>query len=278
MTHWTFDAGDLIAETYRVVRTLGRGGNGEVYHAESAAGEHVAVKVIAGTSESSAASVWHQARAMGQVQSAHVPRVYAPMVDSRAGTVFVTELVRGESLIHRLKRDGPMRFRELKPIVSQVWTALHAVHSANILHCNIKPSNVVLGADNHVTLIDFCSARMAGPDGLIIAPDRSTSLGWFSFIPPELIGRSTSMGTAGDIYICGTLIFQALSGQLPFAAKNILQMVDLKAKGEPRRLSSIVSGVPPELDHFLGRTLARDPAARFQSAFEARTAWEELDL
>src|SRR5258708_30741875 len=99
------------------------------------------------------------------------------------------------------------------------------------------------------------------------------NLGTFSFMHPEQIGKAKSVDHRADIYSCATLIYQAMSGHLPYAARNILMIVELKAKAEPRPLSSVMdTPVDPRLEQFLARSLTRDPQHRFQTALEAPEA------
>jgi serine/threonine-protein kinase len=103
------------------------------------------------------------------------------------------------------------------------------------------------------------------------------SLGTFSFMPPEQIGKAKTVDHRADIYACATMIYQSMSGQLPYQARNLLIMVEMKQKTDARRLAEAMAGpVDPRLEAFLAKGLAREPADRFQSALEGLTAWREL--
>jgi eukaryotic-like serine/threonine-protein kinase len=103
------------------------------------------------------------------------------------------------------------------------------------------------------------------------------SVGVFSYMPPEQIGKAKTVDLRADIYACSTLIYQALSGQLPFTARNVLVMIETKTKNDPRSLADAMkSEVSPALEDFLARGLARVPASRFATAEEALQAWRAL--
>jgi serine/threonine-protein kinase len=247
-------------------------------------GRVVAVKVLRADSKQKSSAVarfQREARAAGAINSDHVTQVLDVQDDPEQGIVIVFELLEGESLIDRLKRTGPMSFDELFPIVEQVWMGLDAAHAAGVIHRDLKPSNVFLerrpDGQQRVKILDFGISKLPKEVGGDTLTEMGQSLGTFSFMPPEQIGKAKTVDHRADIYASATLIYQAMSGQLPYAAKNILQMVDLKTKAEPRSLSSVLdSPADPRLEAFLAKGLARDPNHRFQSATEALEAWRAL--
>ncbi len=279
------EPGVVVAQRYRIQRQLGRGGMGEVFAAENIrTGRTVAVKVLRADSKQKSSAVARfrrEARAAGAINSDYVTQVLDVEEDADHGIVIVFEILEGESLIDRLKRTGPMTFDELFPIVEQVWMGLSDAHKAGVIHRDLKPSNVFLERRNdgttRVKILDFGISKLPKEVGGDTLTEMGQSLGTFSFMPPEQIGKAKTVDHRADIYAAATLIYQALSGQLPYAAKNILQMVDLKTKSEPRALSSVLEGpVDPRLEAFLRRSLARSPDDRYQSAQEALDAWREL--
>jgi serine/threonine-protein kinase len=279
------EAGVVVAQRYRIQRQLGRGGMGEVFAAENIrTGRVVAVKVLRADSKQKSSAVARfrrEARAAGAINSDYVTQVLDVEEDAEHGIVIVFELLEGESLIERLKRTGPMTFDELFPIVEGVWMGLADAHKSGVIHRDLKPSNVFLerrpdGAVR-VKILDFGISKLPKEVGGDTLTEMGQSLGTFSFMPPEQIGKAKTVDHRADIYACATLIYQAMSGQLPYAAKNILQMVDLKTKSEPRPLSAVLDGpADPRLEAFLQRGLAREPSDRFQSAQEALDAWRAL--
>lgn len=279
------EAGTVLASRYRVQKPLGRGGMGEVFAAENIrTGRVVAVKVLradAKQKSSAVARFKREARAAGAIHSDYVTQVLDVEEDEEHGILIVFEMLEGESLIERLKRAGPMSFDELFPLVEQIWMGLVDAHKAGVIHRDLKPSNVFLerrpDGGVRVKLLDFGISKLPREVGGETLTEMGQSLGTFSFMPPEQIGKAKTVDHRADIYAVATLIYQALSGQLPYAARNILQMVELKTKNEPRKLGEVLDQpVDPALERFLAKALARDPEHRQESAAEALEAWREL--
>ena len=279
------DPGTVVASRYRISRPLGRGGMGEVFAAENIrTGRPVAIKLLRQDSKQKSSAVARfrqEARAAGSINSDHVTQVLDVEEDPEHGVVLVFELLEGESLIDRLKRTGPVPFDELHPIIEQVWMGLADAHRAGIIHRDLKPSNVFLerrpDGTIRVKILDFGISKVPKEVGGETLTEMGQSLGTFSFMPPEQIGKAKTVDHRADIYACATLIFQSLTGQLPYAARNILVMVEMKAKSDPRALAEVMSGATdPRLEAFVARGLARDANQRFQSALEALAAWREL--
>ncbi|MEJ7729355.1 MAG: serine/threonine-protein kinase [Polyangiaceae bacterium] len=279
------DPGTVVANRYRISRQLGRGGMGEVFAAENIrTGRPVAVKLLRSDSKAKSSAVARfrrEARAAGSINSDHVTQVLDVEEDSEHGICLVFELLEGESLIDRLKRTGPIPFDELHSIIEQVWIGLADAHKAGIIHRDLKPSNVFLERRPdgmvRVKILDFGISKLPKEMGGETLTEMGQSLGTFSFMPPEQIGKAKTVDQRADIYACGTLIYQALSGQLPYAARNILVMVEMKAKTDARKLADAMGNtIDPRLEAFLAHTLARDPMQRFQNATEALAVWREL--
>ncbi|WP_437956942.1 protein kinase [Sorangium sp. So ce119] len=279
------EAGTVVANRYRIIRQLGRGGMGEVFAAENIrTGRQVAIKLLRADSKakSSAAERFRrEARAAGSINSDHVTEILDVEEDPEHGIVLVFELLEGESLIDRLKRTGPIAFDELHPIIEQVWMGLADAHRAGIIHRDLKPSNVYLEArpdgSTRVKILDFGISKLPKEMGGETLTEMGQSLGTFSFMPPEQIGKAKTVDHRADIYACATMIYQSMSGQLPYQARNLLIMVEMKQKTDARKLAEAMDGpVDPRLEAFLAKGLAREPADRFQSALEGLTAWREL--
>jgi eukaryotic-like serine/threonine-protein kinase len=280
------EPGTLIAKRYRVLRPLGKGGMGEVFAAENTrTGRQVALKVLRAEAKAKASAIERfrrEARAAGAIRSDYVTQVLDVEDDPEHGIVLVFELLEGESLVDRLKRSGPVPFDELWGIVEAVWMGLSDAHAAGVVHRDLKPSNVYLqrpqaGRAGRVKILDFGISKLPKQITTQSLTQVGQSLGTFSFMPPEQIGKAKSVDHRADIYACTTLIYQAMSGQLPYVAKNVVAMMELKSRTEPRTLGEALGqGVDQRLEDFIGRGLARNPDDRFQTAEEALEAWRRL--
>ena len=279
------EPGTVVANRYRISRAIGRGGMGEVFAAENIrTGRPVAVKLLRADSKSKSSAVERfrrEARAAGSINSDHVTQVLDVEDDAEHGIVIVFELLEGESLIDRLKRTGPIPFDELHPIIDEVWVGLSDAHKVGIIHRDLKPSNVFLERrpDGHqrVKILDFGISKLPKEMGGETLTEMGQSLGTFSFMPPEQIGRAKTVDHRADIYATTTMIYQSLTGQLPYVARNILVMVEMKSKTNPRPLSEALGHpVDPTLEDFVATGLARNPAERFQNALDALERWRAL--
>ena len=279
------EPGTVVANRYRISRAIGRGGMGEVFAAENIrTGRPVAVKLLRPDSKSKSSAVERfrrEARAAGSINSDHVTQVLDVEDDAEHGIVLVFELLEGESLIDRLKRTGPIPFDELHPIIDEVWVGLSDAHKVGIIHRDLKPSNVFLERrpDGHqrVKILDFGISKLPKEMGGETLTEMGQSLGTFSFMPPEQIGRAKTVDHRADIYATTTMIYQSLTGQLPYVARNILVMVEMKSKTNPRPLSEALGHpVDPTLEDFVATGLARNPADRFQNALDALEKWRAL--
>jgi len=280
----SIETGTLIAGRYRVEAMLGKGGMGEVFSAENTrTGRKVALKVLRAESKDKEVAVERfrrEARAAGAIRSDFVTEVYDVEEDPAHGIVLVFELLEGESLVDRLKRTGPIEMGELWTIVEAVWVGLADAHAAGIVHRDLKPSNVFLVTKPEglrVKILDFGISKLPKEITSDSLTQVGQSLGTFSFMPPEQIGRAKSVDHRADIYACTTLVYQAYSGKLPFSAKNAVVMMELKMREAPMTLAAVMGApVDPYLEAFIAKGLARSPDARFQTALEALEAWRAL--
>lgn len=280
------EPGTLIAKRYRVERALGKGGMGEVFAAENIrTGRAVAIKVLRAESKAKASAIERfrrEARAAGSIHSDNVTQVLDVEDDPEHGIVLVFELLKGESLVDRLKRTGPLGFDELWPVVESVWMGLADAHAAGVVHRDLKPSNVFLQRSQgrmqaRVKILDFGISKLPKKITTQSLTQVGQSLGTFSFMPPEQIGKAKMVDHRADIYAATTLIYQALSGQLPYQAKNVVAMMELKSRTEPRTLGEALKhAVDQALEDFIARGLSRNPDDRFQTALEALEWWRKL--
>jgi serine/threonine-protein kinase len=258
---------------------------GDVFSAEnSRTGRLVALKLLRDEARKESLAVERfrrEARAAGAISSDYVTQVLDVEEDPAHGIVLVFELLEGESLIERLKRTGPIPYDELHGLVEELWMGLEAAHSVGIVHRDLKPSNVFLerrpSGESRVKIFDFGISKVPKDLGGQTLTDVGQSLGTFSFMPPEQIGKSKLVDHRADIYAVATLIYQSLTGQLPYAAPNIFTMIELKKTTDPRTLAAALGrAVDPRLEAFVARGLAREPDARFPTAADALVAWREL--
>lgn len=290
--------GTVLVQRYRVVRHLRREGLGEVFSAEDAsAGRHVGVKVLGeppmrldpgGVLSTPERMPLEEAQARFQREAAACQRLRGPHTlpsidggkDPEHGPLLVFELREGELLSDRLARLGPIPFGALHPLFEQLWLAIAELHEIGIIHRDISSTNVLLDRGPHgerLTLLDLGSCKLppAQSDEAVSPPSRC--LGDFRFASPEQLVKGKTVDHRADLYAAMTVVFQALTGELPYAARNLMMLADMKTRTPPRRIGNLM---PPPVDKhvevFVNRGLAHSPDRRFANIAEVIDGWRTL--
>jgi hypothetical protein len=256
-------AGTLLADRYRIVGLLGKGGMGEVYRADDLKlGQPVALKFLPrdlSGDMSRLARLMDEVRAARGVAHPNVCRVYdAGEADGRQ---FLTmEYIDGEDLATSIRRIG--RFPEDKglEIARQLCAGLAAVHDRGLLHRDLKPANVMLDGRGKVRLTDFgLASEAAGPGGA------GETAGTPAYMAPELLaGKAATVQS--DIYALGLVLYEVFSGRRAFDAATIAGLRQLQESSERPTLSTATGAIDPAIEEVVHRCLDRNPAARPASA------------
>ncbi len=252
---------------YRLVERIGAGGMGTVYrgHLEDAPDQVVALKILSD-------AVIHQpevrkrfareARIMASLQHPNIV-AFEDFVTEREGAALVMEFADGGALSRALE-DAPLPFERAAPLFRQILDALSYAHARGIVHRDIKPGNVLLGAGGQAKLTDFGVARLADATSLTRT---GMGVGTPSYISPEQIKGVREVGPEADIYACGVLFHRVLAGRLPFGADTgeIYGLMQAHLSEEPPSLRSLGLDVPERVEAAVLRALAKAPEDRFPS-------------
>ncbi|MEU9506948.1 serine/threonine-protein kinase [Micromonospora sp. NPDC048170] len=255
--------GRLLARRYRLVDQIGAGGMSVIWRARDEVLDRiVALKVLAPSLAADARfrdMVREEARAAAQLVHPHVTSVHdygetvAP--DGSITSFVVMELLAGEELDVRLT-DGPMPWAEAVEVGAQVADALAAAHRLGIVHRDITPANVMMTRAG-VKVLDFGIATRVG------APDDDEDGGTFgtpAYVAPERLDGAPAQ-PATDVYSLGVLLYEALTGRVPYPADTWEQLSEALAGDGPPPLADM-PGLPPEVARTCLRCLARDPLER----------------
>lgn len=249
-------------------RELGRGATGRVYLAEDAVlARPVAIKFIEKTDAGARQRFLQEARAVAKILHPNVVVIYRTgMLGSRP--YFVTELVRGMSLA---KLDKPVAGERALDIAIGLARGLAAIHRRNVVHCDLKPSNVMIDLDGVAKIIDFGLARLAA-DGT--SPGH-LPVGTPDYMAPEVWCGETPSRRA-DVYSLGAVLFELLAGAPPFGDVEPAALRERVTTAEAPVLRERAPDVDPALAEVVARCLRRDRAVRFTDGDELREALERL--
>lgn len=274
--------GVVIAGKYRLERSLARGGMGAVWigrHLEL--GTSVAVKFIDAVhaaSDSARSRFKREAKAAALLNTPHVVKVYDYGVED--GTPYIVmELLEGEDLGTRLKREGRLSLAAASAILTPVCKALHNAHKLGLVHRDLKPANIFIARqddDEVVKVLDFGIAKWADPSDSGPSTHPGTMLGSPLYMSPEQARSLKELDHRSDLWSLGVIMFRAVTGRSPFERAS-LPAVIMAICAEPIPLpSQFVPDLGPEVDRFFARSLAREPAQRFQSSRELALALSAL--
>ena len=255
---------DALGDRYRVVRELD-GGMSRVFLAEEVKlGRKVVVKLLppATAAGASAERFRREIRVAAQLQHPHI----VPLLTSDVAGPFLyytMPFVAGESLRARLAREGTLSIRDAQQIWRDMLDALAHAHASGVIHCDVKPGNVLLSARNAL-VSDFGIARAvraAGADER--EPTAAFSVGTPAYMAPEQVLADPGADLRVDVYAAGLVMYEMLEGRLPFAADAAHEIALARLTREPAPMSR--SDCPPELAALVMRCLAAAPAARPQT-------------
>ncbi len=271
----TFEDGAFVANRYRVVRFIARGGMGEVYEAEDLELRcRVALKTVhAGASGESGAieRLKREIQLARRVTHPNVCRIFdvgfhSVTVDAPPLVFLTMELLEGETLAARLRRAGRMSTATALPIVRQLTGALQAAHDVGVVHRDFKSENVFLvpGRDGERAVVtDFGIAR-GGDDGFgITLTSTGNAIGTPAYMAPEQISGG-EIGSAVDQYALGVVMFEMVTGELPFRGENALQTAARRLTEPPPSPRQWQPELDPLWEAAILRCLARRPEERFR--------------
>src|SRR5919201_1446386 len=248
---------------YRLIERLGGGPLTSVYSArEDATGEPCAIKLLRSDWEDDVTAVkllQREARTGLAVRHPHLVRFLFAHV-TRPPYFLVMELLRGESLRRRLRRDKSFDVPTALWIARQCAEALTALHRLGFLHGDIKPDNVRLCEDGRAMLIDLGFAHRPGENAHLLK--RGYVLGTVDYLAPELCAFDEETDTSSDLFSLGITLFEMLTGQLPYPHGTIEQTLQRHSSEPPTDIRSLVDGIPAGLVSLLERLLSRRPEDR----------------
>ncbi len=246
-------------------------------------GTEVAVKFLGDDfmkNESIRGRFSREAAAAAQVKSSHAVKVYDHGVTESEVPFIVMELLEGVDLGTRIRTDHKLPPPFVAKIVTQLCKALQSAHDASVIHRDVKPDNIFLSnedGDVFVKLLDFGVAKSDKVSEITLK--RSTmageSLGTPYYMSPEQYKSSKETDCRSDLWSVGVVVYEALTGVVPFDAENLTSLAIIVNEGHAKPPTELDPSLPPGIDAWFAKACARKPADRFQSARELSDALHE---
>ena len=254
---------------YDIVAELGRGGMGVVYKGhESSLNRYVAIKVLADSlahDEAVKERFLREARSMAALNDPHIIQIYF-IGDDEGQTYFVMEFVEGESLGSMLKREGKLSVEQSAKVIYQTAMGLATAHDRGVVHRDIKPGNLMINNRGAVKIADFGIA-LSNHDLSKKLTTTGEFVGTPGYLSPEVcLGKPVDQRS--DIFSLGIVMFEMLTGRMPFTDESPLGLMLEVVKAEIPDVREINADVDPEIARILDRMIAKDPAERYQNCHE----------
>jgi serine/threonine protein kinase len=275
-----FAAGQSIG-SYRVLQKIGTGGMGAVYLAEHPLiGKKVALKVIHRELASNKEVVqrfFQEAKAVTRIGNEHIVEIHDFGQTPDGDHFYIMEYLEGETLAGVLANERVLDVMRALHIGAQVAAALAAAHAAGVIHRDLKPDNVMLttrlGDPNFVVLLDFGLAKMfIGGGQSAVKTAAGVLLGTPQFMSPEACESKGNLDHRTDIYALGILLFQMMTGVLPFDGETMGEVLVKQVTQLPPPPRGYNPSIPPSVEQIVLRCLAKNVDARFPTMIALREA------
>ncbi|HEX5063360.1 MAG TPA: serine/threonine-protein kinase [Kofleriaceae bacterium] len=271
---------------YTLVAPLGRGGMGGVWEIKDDAGNAYALKSPAGGMNPAAEATKRFAREANALRMLDHPNLVAAVdVFVEAGYLFlVMEYVRGRTLTKVMQAEGPIQARRALVIARQLLDGVGHAHAQGLVHRDLKPDNIMLvdmGGWERAKIVDFGLVKLIGDAEAAMGGGKLTSTG-LVFGTPAYMAPEQALGKLvdgrADLYAAATILFEMLTGRVPFDHADPMMQMKMQVKAPPPRLDMLSKGAAwctPQLSALIDAALAKDPQHRFPNAQVMMSALED---
>jgi serine/threonine-protein kinase len=278
---------DLLNGQFQIVRKIGTGGMGAVYEAsQPSMNSKVAVKILHAklANRKDLVSRFHrEAAAMSHLTHPNTVKVLLYGEDEKDGLLYIVmEYLDGKNLNQTVRAEGPLPPERAIPILVQSCHALQEAHERGIVHRDLKPENIFLcsqgGMKDFVKVLDFGLAKVTEREmrpGSIVLTQEGMVFGTPEFMSPEQ-AQGKTLDARSDIYSLAVILYEVLTGKLPFDAKSPMEYIQLHVQKEPIALSARVPGKTfGALDGVIAKALSKNREDRYQTAAEFAAALQQ---
>ncbi len=281
---------DILGGQFQILQKVGSGGMGAVYKAlQPEMNRMVGVKILhpkLANRKDLVSRFRREARALSQLTHPNTVKVFLYGELEDGSLYIIMEFLEGKNLNQTVRADGPFSMERALPILIQVCGALDEAHRAGIIHRDLKPENIFLvqGATlrDFPKVLDFGLAKVGERQmrpGSVILTQEGMVFGTPEFMSPEQ-AQGKTLTAASDIYSLAVILYEVLTGKLPFDARTPMDYIQLHVQGRPVPLNQRVVGrtFPPLLEEIIGRALAKSSEERFASAADFAEAMQSVLL
>lgn len=261
--------GKMLNNRYKIIREIGRGGMAIVYSARDTLLERrVALKMLRPEYKSDAEFIdkfRQEARAVAKLSHPNVVSIYDIVVDEER-IYLVMEIVEGKNLKDLIQEKTRLSIVESLEIAGQIASALSVAHGNQIVHCDIKPHNIILNDEQEVKVTDFGIARAVNSSTVRVT---ETVVGSAHYFSPEQ-AKGGEIKAYSDIYSLGVVLYEMTTGELPFSGDSPISVALKHIQQQPVQPLQINGDIPKDVNDLIMKAIAKDPAERFQNAYKMR--------
>jgi serine/threonine protein kinase len=265
--------GQILDDRYEILGLLAEGGMGAVYRARrTLLGDEVAIKIVRGGHADKAPRdrFFRESRASARLRHPHIVSILDFNVDENNHPFLVMELLNGLSVKDEIAAKGRFELAEVQAMVPSLCAALQFAHDLGFVHRDLKPANIVAHefapGQRVYKVVDFGIANLRDTDETRLTGPHEF-VGTIAYASPEQL-TGAAVDARSDIYSFGAVVFEMLSGRLPFAGTDTMAVLTAHLSAPVPRLADIVPDIPTWLDLAVSRALAKDPDARWSTIAE----------
>jgi len=261
--------GKLLNNRYKIKEKKGSGGMALVFKAQDILlDREVAIKMLRPefvSDEDFINKFRQEAKSVARITHPNVVSIY-DIVEGEDSLYLVMEYIRGENLKSIIKKRGRLTLVKALDIANQITAGVEVAHKNNIIHCDIKPHNILITENNKVKVTDFGIARAVSTSTMTIT---DTVMGSAHYFSPEQ-AQGQEINTYSDIYSIGVVLYEMITGEVPFKGESPISVALKHIQNEPKELKEVLPSIPEKVNELIMKTLAKDPEKRHDNATDLR--------